>query len=114
VFRRTVSIFLASYLFIWFAVIIPGHRRGIITVPGTTPTCDCCCCCDQTAASPHAPPQSSKNCAICYFAAHLDIPPVADLSLPPMGLVDRLDPPAAERGIQRIVLMPYHSRGPPA
>jgi len=30
-----------------------------------------------------------------------------------MGLADRLDPPAAERAVQRIVLFPYQSRGPP-
>ncbi|HUB24230.1 MAG TPA: hypothetical protein VL992_02295 [Tepidisphaeraceae bacterium] len=109
---RAVAIFLSVYLFIWFEIIIPVHRRGCVTVPGAAPTCCCCCCCGQTANSPHAP-HGSSQCAICYFAAHLDIPPVTDLTLPPMGLADRLDPPAAERAVQRIVLFPYQSRGPP-
>jgi hypothetical protein len=110
---RGVAIFLSIYLFIWFEIIIPVHRRGSVSVPGAAPTCCCCCCCGSQAGNSSHGPQSPKPCAICDFAAHLDIPPVTDLSLPPMGLAARLDPPAAQIAVYRIVLLPYLSRGPP-
>ena len=33
--NRAARLSLAIYLFIWFGLIVPGHRKGVVTLPGT-------------------------------------------------------------------------------
>ena len=112
---RSIRIFLASYLFIWFTFIIPGHRPGIITADGKPPEC-CCCCCGGGANAQQTPnsPTRASHCAICDFAAHLTVPPPVDLTLPPLCRCQRIILPAVHDLIARIVLNPFDGRGPPA
>ena len=116
--RRGTSAALAFYLFIWFGVIVPGHRRGVVSFDKNKGTSECCCCCDcqpaKTPAGSQTPPANSGHCAICDFAAHLTIPPPVDFSLPPMGLLERAPNPIVKDVVALIVLTPFDGRGPPA
>ena len=108
-------------MFIWFGAIVPGHRRGVVTVPGASSECDCCACaCSETsppntkASDPsQAPANPSSKCAICDFAAHLTLPPPFEITLLPLGLAARAADPTIEDRVARIVLTPYDGRGPP-
>jgi len=124
--QRALRIFLAAYLFFWFGIVVPGHQRGIVTVDGTPNASECCCCCQTSSAnqSPSKTPTDSQapgnptnpagHCAICYFAAHLTVPPPVDFSLAPLGLVARVRDAVVKDCVARIVLTPYDGRGPPA
>jgi hypothetical protein len=118
--RRATSAALAFYLFIWFGIIVPGHRRGVVSFDkGTSTSGGCCCCCCEcqaikTPAGSQTPPANSGHCAICDFAAHLTIPPPVDFSLPPMGLLERLPTPTVQDLVSLTLLTPFDGRGPPA
>lgn len=112
-------ILLALYLLLWFGVVVPGHRRGIVTIgpPDPAQTCSCCQCpdCAGTPSKPSdTPPSQASHCAICDFAAHLTLPPTFDFTLPPLGLLDRLPDPVIADLVSRFVLIPFDGRGPPA
>jgi hypothetical protein len=116
---RALRIALLLYLFLWFGIIVPGHRRGVVTLEGKPDdkqaACDCCCDChpSQAPASSKTPPKPT-HCAICDFAAHLSLPPVFDFSLAPLGMLTRLPTPPAEDRFARVVVTPYDDRGPPS
>jgi hypothetical protein len=113
---RIARLSLAVYLFIWFGLIVPGHRKGVVTLPGTE---SCCCDCCQPASGPQGPsdapipPSRAAHCAICDFAAHLTLPPPVDFSLAPLGLAERVIDPTVKDLIARLVLNPFDGRGPP-
>jgi hypothetical protein len=115
--RRAAIIALIIFEGIWLNVIIPGHTRGAVTMP---------CGCSQTAASPFCPlcaaakgshsaptPADRAHCALCFFAAHLSIPPAMDLSAPELLFLNYIKPSAAKHLIAREVLVPFDGRGPP-
>ena len=109
--RKALSIALAAYSFLWLSIIVPGHRRGAVSFDRDKSCCDCCCCAHP---ADKAPVQNNHgHCAICDFAAHLTLPPPVDFTLPPMGLLARLPPPAISDLIARLVLTPFDGRGPP-
>jgi hypothetical protein len=112
---------MAAYLLFWFGIVVPGHQRGIVTVDGTPNASECCCCqttpvaqsTSKTPADSPAPANPAGHCAICYFAAHLTVPPPVDFSLAPLGLVARVREAVIKDMVARIVLTPYDGRGPP-
>jgi hypothetical protein len=125
-FRVAMLVFQA----VWLNAILPGHTRGIVTLPGAADDCASCAsvapraaggCCATEGGDGRAPrekdpvpPGRAGRCAICHFAARLTIPPVVDLRPPALE-------PAAVRPAQlslRCVALrfppPYDACGPPA
>jgi hypothetical protein len=122
-FRRAGIIALVIFELIWLNVIIPGHTRGAVTMPCGCP-CETsasatCPLCDAGAdlranGSHHTPtPSDRANCALCFFAAHLSIPPALDLSAPELLFLNYVKPEGARNLIAREVLVPFDGRGPP-
>lgn len=104
---------------LWFTVLLPGHTRGAIVLPGTD---------DRSAVSSHgccgesAPPRDPRdpmpakrvaNCAVCFFAAHLS----TSLSIPPqLPLHERCGiarDSATTQAVELTVLVTYLGRAPP-
>jgi hypothetical protein len=108
---KALRISLIAYLLVWFGAIVPGHRRGIVTISSSQDCCDCCCHCADAKGTP---PKNASHCAICDFAAHLTLPPVVDFTLPPLCLAERAPNPVVKDLVARIILTPYDGRGPPA
>jgi len=56
---------------ILFNVVIPGHTRGIVQLPGSpeAKACGCCACCGSRPASGKTgdPLRKANNCAICFL-----------------------------------------------
>ena len=82
--RRTLRISLILFVAIWFGVVLPGHRRGLVSLSGTSN--NCC----STPAAPAEPvdrkvPVKAGDCAICHFMATLDLPIAMGVSLPGLG-----------------------------
>ncbi|HEX3358008.1 MAG TPA: hypothetical protein VHS31_13635 [Tepidisphaeraceae bacterium] len=106
-----VALLLVEALF--FNVIIPGHTRGSIQLPGS-PSASCCC---ESQQSGHRSLPNDKtrteNCAICNFAARLTIPPAIDFAPPPTGLLEILPPPARETIQIASFCAVYFGRAPP-
>ena len=126
---RRVGIF-AFVLFqaLWLNVILPGHTRGLITVPGSDPAS--CHSTKRAAASSHSCcPSSSRpdpsgdpkpgdgraaRCAVCFFAARLTLPTTIDLTPAPLELLEVRDVPAGESLVALDCFPTYLGRGPPA
>src|SRR4051794_40481762 len=96
---------LALLLFqaIWLNVIVPGHTRGVVALPGadcqacdaaaaSLPTRASCCDSSPTRSQRQTPNPSGRasRCAVCAFAARLTVPPVIDLTPPALGFLERL------------------------
>ena len=69
----------------WLNVVLPGHVRGVVTLPGTCLE-RACCHRDQPVKNGQMPAKRVANCAVCAFAARLDVPPAVDLGLGRLGL----------------------------
>jgi hypothetical protein len=106
---------------LWLNVIVPGHRRGIVPLPGEA--CWSCAaqasttraCCTDPLPRKHAPlpGDPAEHCAICHFAAMLMAPPAIGFELPPLGLLKRVDVPVAGDVYVAAPLIFYDRRGPP-
>ena len=110
---------LLIFQIIWLNVILPGHMRGIVTLPGSG-ACEesgSSCCSAKKNSNPSKPGQSNGNraarCAICYFAARVTPPPVVDLRPPALELLAIQSPPARLEAISLERLCPYLGRAPP-
>jgi hypothetical protein len=117
--KRPFHLALLIFQVVWFNVIVPGHTRGVVQLPHAEQSCPACCCCCEGAAktgnqNPATPKNPPGNCAICFFAAHLSIPPRIDFSLTRLDFLHRLDAIVKEDRVARIVIYPFDSRGPPA
>jgi len=109
---RAMRITAIVWLLVWMGVLVPGHERGAIPLPGFAGRAPC------RAASPCCPARSDRGgkpspapppCAVCDFVATLTTPPpivtVATLSRSllivessqPAPLCS-IDPPANSRG----------------
>jgi hypothetical protein len=90
------------FQFVWFNMIVPGHRRGIVQLPGARAACCCeqesvtCAHCQGTGSDKQKTPAKrdpAANCAICSFAARVSSPPAIDFIPPPTRLAARVDLP---------------------
>ena len=116
---------------LWLNVVLPGHTRGAITLPGAaTPAraeverggaanvAHACCSVprshDDVPAREQAPkPGDRARCAICYFATGLSVPPAIDLAPAPRCAVDLLPVPPPDVVLVRDFPPAYHGRAPP-
>jgi hypothetical protein len=109
----------ALYVLAWFGVVVPGHTRGMLTMPGgagDSPSVRGSCC----AASPE-PEQPCKptrdqqrRCAVCYVAANYTVPVVHAFDLDPADWV-AITNVAAQAQLESLDFpAPYWPVGPPA
>src|SRR5688500_9564927 len=122
-----------GYLFLlflqafWLNVVLPGHQRGLIVLPGpdSTPSQQAACdtaptkCCHE--AKPETkPPADSPNpsrkahCAVCAFAARLTVPPAPLLAPTLLELRPETAPIALHNLFESDLPPVYWGRGPPA
>ena len=114
--RRAGCIALLIFQALWLNVILPGHTRGIITLPGSRADAASSACCANSKAKhdgPAKPTPRPAACAVCFFAARLTLPDVVDLSPPALGLLETLDIPLTEQLPHAPSLIPFNGRGPP-
>jgi hypothetical protein len=121
--RRFAVIALALFELCWLNMILPGHTRGIVTMP--------CCAAEQTQAQqtsapvcprcaaerrshPSPTPADRAHCALCFFAAHLTIPPALDLTAPQLRFLNYVDSQDARHLFARQVTLPFDGTGPPS
>src|SRR5437016_2250439 len=103
---RAARIALALFQALWLNVIVPGHRRGMVALPGECATCQIVsrapeiCCKGTGSHQSHRKPTGggdpAARCAICFFAARLTSPPAVTTA--PLLLIsaERLDLAAPE------------------
>jgi hypothetical protein len=114
--RRLGCIALLIFQALWLNVILPGHTRGIIALPGARGASKASTCCTDSKSKPDAPAKPAPRpsaCAVCFFAARLTLPEVIDLSPPALGLLDTIDIPLAQQVVDTRCLIPFNGRGPP-
>ena len=103
---------------LWLNAVLPGHTRGAVTMPGSTPAAagagDSCCSTSHDAKKQSPTPDQQKRCAVCYFAIGLHLPPAISFDQLQLGLISTLPiPPPAAFDSARTIL-PFHGRAPPA
>jgi len=111
-----MRVLLLAFEALWLNVVVPGHRRGAVPLPGER-----CAACSAHATCPSsggpdrpAPPgDPAAHCAICYFAARLSPPPVVDFTPPKPQLLCAAPVPAPRPRPQVPFLPTYDGRGPP-
>lgn len=93
-----ISVILFSVF--WFGVFLPGHKRGIVLLPGATASTDTSChtsqgksCCHSD--TPETPAKEEKSrtggCAVCFHMAMLGTTPWFILYLPDYQLLTALE-----------------------
>jgi hypothetical protein len=115
--HRWLRIAILVFEAFWLNVLVPGHQRGCVALPGAQAVAACPLCDSATPAAhskSHTPVDRSGTCAICFFAAHLSVPPTIDLSLPPLQLRGWVQGQRAHNLVARLVQIPFDGRGPPA
>lgn len=126
---RSNSLRLAVLLWFsgWLLLVMPGHKRGIVTLPGAeieqarAEDPSCCepepSCCDTAADDCRTPRpiDPAKHCAICFLKSHLTDPPAITLYTPCLGELDELAY-VIESSILETLATPRRIRGraPPA
>jgi hypothetical protein len=120
--RNTGILLLALFQAFWLNVLLPGHTRGQIVMPGTpaaqaTASHSCCEADDGTSPTKKSDAPSKdrvSNCALCAFAAHMTVPPVLDLTFRPTDLLCLLPEPRTQSVTTLELVLAYLGRAPPA
>lgn len=126
--------FAILWLALWFGVIVPGHKRGLVLLPGgndTSPaatqtgepcplakymaTTGTCCPSSQPAnkSNPDDPGAPVTHCAICYLTGVLDVPPAPDFAPQPLELIQVLAWPTPEAVVSSATVHTHPGRAPP-
>jgi len=117
--RRAALVSLLVFQSLWLSVIVPGHTRGAVTLPGyKSPTCEQDaggCPCSTPKKDPAAPadPARAAHCAVCFFAARLTVPVAIDLTPQPLEPAFIRAVPAAEQVVSLELSPTYLGRAPP-
>jgi hypothetical protein len=113
--RRAFTLALLLFEAMFFNVVLPGHTRGMIQLPGSS-CCEPACCAAKHPGSKQSPCDNERtsNCALCAFAARITIPPAVDFAPPPTGLLEILPPPVAQTFEVASFPRPFFGRAPPA
>ncbi len=134
---NTFHKFAVVWLALWFGVIVPGHKRGLVLLPGgsggtgggpsavtqSQPGKPCplakmmsasgkCCPSSRTPASP-SPGGPVTHCAVCYLTGVLDVPAAPDLAPKPLELLQTLPWPKPIAVASAPTTQFYLGRAPP-
>lgn len=103
---------------LWLNAVVPGHTRGAVTMPGSTPAAarEADSCCDEShhGKKQSPTPDQQKRCAVCYFAIGIHLPPVVSFDHLQLGLIGTLPIPPPVTFESTRAILPYHGRAPPA
>lgn len=120
---RPGHIALLIFQALWLNVILPGHMRGVVTLPGSADQseagddCGSCCATSKPDSSQDKSPSDGNRaarCAVCFFALRVTPPPVVDLRPPAMALLEIEAPPAHATFVSYEHRLTYLGRAPPA
>ena len=125
--RRVGILALLVFQAFWLNVVLPGHTRGVITLPGFEPAADSChadggpaargCCPGPSKSAGSQAPKPgdgrAAHCAVCFFAARLTLPATIDLTPAPLELLELAEAPRIPRVVSIERLPTYLGRGPP-
>ena len=125
---RATRIALLAFEALWLNVIVPGHSRGAVGLPGEScPLCPAVAvssdsvtpkCCDRGSTpdsrDSHPARDPAAHCSICHFAARATPPPVIDFT-PPKPEILAIRPTASMSALYSRPPAPtYLGRAPPA
>ena len=122
---RWLRILLLAFQVVWLGAVLPGHTRGVVTLPGTGS--DPCCasepkvrqpsCCSDTGEESkddsNDPAKRAARCAICFFAVRLTTPPPIDFYPAPLELLEQVSPEQVPAPVALQLTLAYLARGPP-
>ncbi len=134
---RNLRILLLAIFGLWFGVIVPGHERGAITVPGYKPAChgvvceqparavgetakkvavcgDCPTDAKQSTPTEGSKRERARHCAVCQLVGVLGAPAVIHFTPPTVELIGSLPLPAYVSVVGIDLSDSIRSRGPPA
>jgi hypothetical protein len=120
--RRIFSIALLLFEALWLNVIVPGHTRGIVALPGeqcavcetgVQPACQRCSSAKHRDSHKQPIGDPAAHCAICHFAARVSLPVAIDLTPPKLELIGLLEDRCPARPSAITLSMPYDGRAPP-
>ncbi len=130
--KRPLHILVLLWQAVWLLMIVPGHTRGQIVLPGTydppTATRDdgrpgisalagCCSVTSSTSSNDGEPEPMSEqrkaNCAVCHFAARMSVAVALVFVLPPPVVVEEVPalPPVVAYVCEDVRVL--DARGPP-
>ena len=116
--ERRIRIALIVYQVAWLNVVLPGHTRGAVTVPGYQPSIAKACCATDRSGARHDEDAESRerarHCAVCHFAAMLSVAPQLVIALPRLGLLETLPVPPPHACDSWELRLTPNSRAPPA
>lgn len=102
---------------LWLNVVVPGHTRGAMAVPGSkrvgAVVSNAGGCCKAKSASQQEAPLDPSRCAVCHYALGLSLPPVYSYDHRPAGLIGLLPVPAVQSVAPADVHPAFFERGPP-
>ena len=111
--RRGGIIALIVFQSLWLNVILPGHTRGAITLPGYKAESGTCC--KHESPKKQIPTNDrASHCAVCFFAARLSMPVAIDLTPQELALCGKHDLPICETLASLDRQLTYLGRAPPA
>ena len=113
---------LLAFQFLWLNIILPGHQRGVVTMPGAEcPACEApaeqterACCARHTHVPHPVPSDRSERCAICFFAARVSQAVAFDFTHPPLQFVGMHELPPAAVSHSPQFASTYLGRAPPS
>lgn len=111
---KLLRLILACYVFAFFAIIVPGHTRGIVTVAGSQAGIGCCASDASSGPTDGPTPTQRANCAVCHIAAMYTVPPVYVFYVEPLDRVEALNDFAVPQLFSLIFPTPFWPVGPPA
>ena len=132
--RQVTRVVVLLWATVFFGLILPGHRRGAIPLPGVEAvdsgwadrsgkvdvsniaeaTCPMCVGWPGYQESPNDPPEGGPaKCALCYLMATLLPPPPLTLGPGPLTLLDLLRPLAPDPAPEAAPERRNPIRGPP-
>lgn len=117
--RKPGHLALTGFVLLWFAVIVPGHQRGMLRLPGGEAISSCCMksgrlTVDHGEQAPRrSTPAPVRDCAICHFTLTLDVPPLPDLFIPVSAPVEVLPAERTGRTWVDPTIDTWRQRGPP-
>jgi hypothetical protein len=126
--------FAIIWLALWFGVIVPGHKRGLVLLPGggeraasttvVTQDDEPCplaqmmavsgkCCPSSRTPSQSSPGGPASHCAVCYITGVLDVPLPPDFAPRPLELIQILPWPKPVTVASAPTTHIYQGRAPP-
>ena len=102
--HKTICWLVLVWFTLWMGVIMPGHTRGVVRLPGMDDRqADSACPCGDANSTggpssmtaeadteEDAPADPAKCCAVCHLNATLSTPPPATLYTPYLGQLDEI------------------------